>query len=280
MFSPARKVARQGGEMELVEVGQDEWRFFDVSITSEIMEEFYDALELRDAGRDREAESVINSVLADCPNHIDALHHLGLWLGEDGETLQSYALCLAAVGIGLHAMPPGFSWADSKLPWSDLDNRPFLRAYHCLGTWRMDQGLWDQAIEIFSRLLQVNPNDNQGARYLLPQCWFEKGDSAAVKEHCRKFPEDPGPEILYSNALALVLSGQEANAQESLAQCVRHLPLVAEELLRSSHPEPDRKYPDRITMGGADEAWEYWREFGAYWERSEKAMDLLRTVCG
>ena len=280
MFSPARRVTRQGGEMELVEGGQDEWRFSDASLTSEIMEQFYDALELREDGRDREAESLIKSVLADCPNHIDALHHLGLWLGEDGESLQSYALCLAAVGIGLHAMPPRFSWAHSKLPWSDLDNRPFLRAYHCLGTWRMDQGLWDQAIEIFSRLLRVNPNDNQGARYLLPQCWFEKGDSAAVIEHCRQFPEDPGPEILYSNALALVLSGQDAKAQESLAQCVQHLPLVAEELLRSSHPEPDRKYPGMITMGGADQAWEYWREFGAYWERSDKAMDLLRTVCG
>ena len=146
MFSPARKVARQGGEAELVEVGQDEWRFFDASLTSEVMEQFYDALELRDGGRDHEAETLINSILADCPNHIDALHHLGLWIGEDGETLQSYALCLAAVSIGLHAMPPGFSWAHSKLPWPDLDNRPFLRAYHCLGTWRMDQGKCDFAI--------------------------------------------------------------------------------------------------------------------------------------
>ena len=266
--------------MELVEVDQDEWRFSDASLTFEIMEQFHDALDLREGGRDHEAESLINSVLADCPNHIDALHHLGLWLGDEGDSLQSYALCLAAVSIGLHVMPPRFSWAHSKLPWSNLDNRPFLRAYHCLGTWRMDQRLWDQAIEIFSRLLQVNPNDNQGARYLLPQCWFEQGDSAAVVEHCSKFPEDPGPEILYSNALALVLSEQDAKAREALAQCVRSLPLVAEELLRSSHPEPDRKYPGLITMGGADQAWEYWREYGAYWERSEKAISLLRTAIG
>ena len=266
--------------MELIEVGQDVWRFSDSSLTSEVMEEFHDALELCEAGRGHEAESLISSVLVSCPNHIDALHHLGLWVAEEGETLQSYALCLAAVGIGLHAVPPGFSWATSKLPWSYLDNRPFLRAYQCLGTWRMDQRLWDQAIEIFSRLLQVNPNDNQGVRYLLPQCWFEKGDSAAVIEHCGKFPDDPGPEILYSKALALILSGQEGEARESLAQCVQRRPLVAEELLRSRHPEPDRKYPGLITLGGADEAWEYWREWGSYWKRSKKAMGLLREAKG
>ena len=264
--------------MELVEVDQDEWRFFDASLTSEIMEEFYDALDLRDAGQDREAEALLSSVLAACPNHIDALHHLGLWLGEEGEPLQSYALCQAAVGIGLHALPPRFSWAHSKLPWSDIDNRPFLRAYHSLGCWRLDQRLWDQAIEIFSRLLQVNPNDNQGARYLLPQCWFETDDTAALLEHCQRFPGDSGPEVLYSNALALVLSGQDAQARKALAECVRHLPLVAEELLMSSHPEPDRKDPDLITIGGADQAWEYWRTYGAYWERSNKAMDLLRAA--
>ena len=278
--SPVRNMTRLGDDMELIEVGQDEWHFSDSSLTSEIMDEFHDALNLREEGRDHEAESVISSVLTACPNHIDALHHLGLWLAEEGDALQSYALCLAAVGAGLHAVPPRFSWATSKLPWPDLDNRPFLRAYHCLGIWRMDQRLWDQAIEIFSRLLRVNPNDNQGARYLLPQCWFEKGDSAAVIELCRKFPEDPGPDLRYSNALALVLSGQEAKARESLAQCVQRRPLVAEELLRSSHPEPDRKHPGMITLGGADEAWEYWRNWGPYWERSEKAMDLLREASG
>ena len=266
--------------MKLIEIAENEWRFVDASLTFDFVEEFDEALNLRESGRSQEAESLMRALLDTCPNHIDALHHLGLWLGDEGQALQSYVLCQAAVAIGLHAIPPRFSWERSKLSWLELDNRPFLRAYHCLGIWRMDQGLWDQAIEIFTRLMRVNPNDNQGARYLLPRCWFEKKEFAAVAEHCRKFPDDVGPEILYSRALALAFLGQVAKARKSLIQCVELLPLVAEELLKSSHPEPYRKYPGMITLGGADQAWEYWRVWGRYWKQSEKAMGLLRAVSG
>ena len=53
------------------------------------------------------------------------------------------------------------------LLWSHIENRPFLRCLHgyALCLWRMER--LQEAQEAFERILTLNPNDNQGARF----CW-------------------------------------------------------------------------------------------------------------
>ena len=263
--------------MELVQVRGNEWVFRDPTLTSEIQDKFDIALEAYDDGYLDEAEELVRAIVEECPNHIDALHHLGLFLGEWGEPLDSYAYCQAAVCVGLQAIPSIFRWDGDRISWLELDNRPFLRAYHALALHRMAQGTWRDAIVILKRLLAVNPNDNQGARHLLPKCCFEVNDPAAVVEHCRRYPGDSMPEVLYSHALALALTKKKEEARALMKDCVQRLPLVAEELLSRAHPEPARE-PGSITLGGADQAWVYWKEHGRYWRKSRSAKTLLREA--
>lgn len=263
--------------MELVEVAENEWVFRDPALTHEIESRFNDALDAYDDGDHEEAEALIRAIVDECPTHIDALHHLGMFLhGRDA--LESYVYCQAAVSIGLQALPATFRWDTAKLSWLELDNRPFMRAYHTLAVHRMEQGAWQDAIVILKRLLAVNPGDNQGARCLLPQCWFELRDEEAVIELCERYAGDGMPEILYSKALALAIAKRVPEARTALATCLDRLPLVAKELLSRKHPEPDRTYPGSITLGGADQAWEYWKEYGRYWRKSRSAMALLREA--
>lgn len=51
--------------------------------------------------------------------------------------------------------------------WLDLDSRPYLRALHGKGCcyWRL--GRTAEARRVFAQMLRLNPNDNQGARFLL-----------------------------------------------------------------------------------------------------------------
>ena len=58
---------------------------------------------------------------------------------------------------------------DGLLPWGYIDNRPFLRCMHGYGLclWRL--GRLDDAARIFTRLLWLNPSDNQGARFLVEE---------------------------------------------------------------------------------------------------------------
>jgi tetratricopeptide (TPR) repeat protein len=51
--------------------------------------------------------------------------------------------------------------------WGDVDSRPFMRALHGRGLclWRL--GREDEARHLFAWMLELNPNDNQGIRFLL-----------------------------------------------------------------------------------------------------------------
>ena len=264
--------------MELIEQFENEWVFQDPTITPAIDDEFEEALEASRRGDHRAAERIARAVVRRCPNHVDALHHLAIWIKERTDIVTAYAFCQAAVSIGLHAIPPEFHWDRSRLTWGHLENRPFMRAYHNLAIHRMEQQAWEAAIEILSRLLAVNPNDNQGVRYELPGCWFETGNIAAVIEHCRRHDDDASPLMLYSNALAHVLADDTPAAQSALKHAILAQPLVAKELLADRHPEPQRSYPGTYTIGGRAEAWDYWKLNGEYWRRSDTATALLRRI--
>ncbi len=55
------------------------------------------------------------------------------------------------------------------LPWSHIDNRPFLRCMYGYGLclWRL--GRFGEARELFHRMLWLDPADNQGVRLLITQ---------------------------------------------------------------------------------------------------------------
>lgn len=265
--------------MELVERHQDEWVFYSPAITLDIEEEFDDALEVYYDQRDVDAaERIVREVLCKCPEHIDALHHLSIWTEARGDAVGGFAFCQAAVAVGLRAIPSDFQWNRSKLPWTHLSNRPFLRSYRGLALHAIQRQDWNNAITILSRLLAVDPGDNQGVRHELPGCWLETGNFSAVVYHCHRYRDEESPNIWYSLALALILAERVRDAQQVLLQAICFRPLVAREILADSHPEPNRKYAGAYTADGITEAWDYYNRCGKYWKRSATAMTLLRRL--
>ena len=78
--------------------------------------------------------------------------------------------------------------------------------------------------KIAGMLLAVNPNDNQGVRYILPKCWFETNNLAAIIEHGRLWPGGNGPDILYSKALALSIDKRMSEVRAAVQECVAARP--------------------------------------------------------
>jgi hypothetical protein len=67
------------------------------------------------------------------------------------------------------------------LAWGLIDNRPFLRCKQGYGLclWRLER--WEEAARVFERMLWMNPSDNQGIRFLLPdvrarETWVDEED--------------------------------------------------------------------------------------------------------
>ncbi|MBC7335573.1 MAG: tetratricopeptide repeat protein [Clostridia bacterium] len=100
---------------------------------------------------------------------LDAYVHLGRYHFADGRSEWATRLAAkcyrAAVAVGERSFPAGF---DGFLPWSWVDNRPFLRALHGLGLCHWRLGDLEGALEMFLRLLQLDPDDGIAARLLVP----------------------------------------------------------------------------------------------------------------
>ncbi len=73
--------------------------------------------------------------------------------------------------IGELSLGPDF---DGLLPWGYIDNRPFLRCMNGYGLclWRLQRFV--EAEHLFSRMLCLNPPDNQGVRFLIEEVRAKK----------------------------------------------------------------------------------------------------------
>jgi tetratricopeptide (TPR) repeat protein len=122
-----------------------------------------EAAERRESGDEAGARALLMEQLAADLRCLDAHAHLGnLEFDRWPEVaLRHYE---AGVRIGELSLGEGF---EGLLPWTLVDNRPFLRCLHGYGLclWRLGQP--DAARAVFERMLWLNPSDNQGARFLL-----------------------------------------------------------------------------------------------------------------
>lgn len=122
-----------------------------------------DAAELMEVGDRDGARKLLMEALAADLRCIDAHAHLGN-LEFDAWPKRAMAHYEVGVRIGELSLPAGF---DGLLDWGRIYNRPFLRCLHGYGLslWRL--GKLADAQQVFERILSLNPNDNQGARF----CW-------------------------------------------------------------------------------------------------------------
>jgi hypothetical protein len=146
---------RQAFEMEQVIPGADpdDWD----------MDPIVEASELKVAGERGAAEDILMKLLVRDLRCLDAHAHLGNF-AFDHDPKQAMRHYMVGSGIGALTLGPEF---DGVLPWGLTDNRPFLRCLHGLGLcfWRL--GEMKEAAKAFTRMLWLNPSDNQGARFNL-----------------------------------------------------------------------------------------------------------------
>jgi hypothetical protein len=124
----------------------------------------------------------------------------------------------------------------------------------------------------------MNPNDNQGNRALAVECNFQLGNPAAVLGICERYPNDALEQLVYGRALALFQLCRVPQAGKALRQAVRFYPLIAEELLKPRHRKPKGWSEERVTMGGQDQAYSYWKEQGKFWEQTPGALAWLQET--
>ncbi|MFC1982358.1 tetratricopeptide repeat protein [Chloroflexota bacterium] len=264
--------------LELSRVAPYEWEFVYPAIYYDLTNEFHKGCESYEEGNLDDAERIFRAVLAQMPNHIDAIHHLALVLSKRGMLTEARDLWEQNSRIGHKAFPQDFKLGRDRREWGWLENRPFLRCLHGLALVRYDDGEIEEALGLFQELLSLNPNDNQGVRAVAVQALFKLGRFEDALELTKQYPEDVIPEVLYGRALALFKLGQRQEASVALREAIGYIPLVAKELLKVKHHLPETAMLDAVTVGGADEAYYYWEHCGQFWEEDTEALEWLRKT--
>lgn len=263
--------------IEVVPFGESTWRYRYPTLDQAVRETFYEILDEWRAGApfdhvDRRFRQLIDAY----PEYIDARHHLAMLLGEMGRADEAHDLWERTVADAMACLPDAFRMGEDKMPWFELDNRPFLRAYHGLALDLANRGEVHQAYEMFHHILVMNPSDNQGARALAVEFAFYLERPTDVLDVCKRYPNDILPQILYGRSLAHYQLDHHEEAEVALSRAVDRLPKIAEELVKERHEKPETFREDRVTIGGDDEAYHYWIDNGPYWERIPGAIGWVR----
>ncbi len=124
-------------------------------------------IDMMDTGDWYGAVKHMKSLIQQDQRCLDAYAHLGTWYFEYGNphelnTAKNYYK--TGVAIGLKSIGDN---ANDVFPWGFIDNRPFFRCLHGLGLCFYRQNRPTEAFTIFSKMVWLNPSDNQGARFLI-----------------------------------------------------------------------------------------------------------------
>lgn len=143
--------------------------------------------------------------------------------------------------------PRGFFWAH-------LETRPFMRALHNLALVLWARGDREEAARLADRMLRLNPNDNQGIRYLALAWHPVLGNWPRVEKLLRKYRGEGSTEYLYAYCLNCV--HQDVGADEALDAAMAVNPHVPAMLLSPSPPLLDQTLTS-VAYGSEEEAATY-----------------------
>ena len=127
------------------------------------------------------------------------------------------------VKAGERALGPEAFEEETGEFWGILETRPYMRARAGLAGVLSALGERRQAIDHYRELLRLNPNDNQGNRYLLTHLLLQEVMDEELEELLSQYEEDTSAEWAYTRALwQFRREGASEKAAEALRSAFAH----------------------------------------------------------
>lgn len=160
--------------------------------------------------------------------------------------------------------------------WGVVVTRPYMRARSGLARALWELGKRDEAISHYRAMLELNPGDNQGIRYLLLQAYVESGSDGEAWRLLREHG-DNSVEFLFTKALLLFrMRGDTKIARQTLEKAAEANVHVLSYLL--GHKPLPRRIPDAASIGSEEEAVAYVADYADAWMDTPGMMDFVITV--
>jgi tetratricopeptide (TPR) repeat protein len=232
----------------------------------------YEALETEGKKKVKLAEQALK-ISADCA---DAY----VLLAEEKANSPREALQLYEAGVqaGERALGKEIFEKEAGHFWGIVETRPYMRAKLGVAQCLWALGRLEEAMSHFRELLRLNPNDNQGVRYLLASALLNLGKIDDLEELLGQYDESTADWLFTKALVAFVRQGDTDGSRMLLKKALEYNPHVASYIL--GEKKLPRILPDRVGFGDSSEAVSYAAEFSNGWHRTEGAVDWLATVTG
>ncbi|GFP31156.1 hypothetical protein HKBW3S44_00911 [Candidatus Hakubella thermalkaliphila] len=161
--------------------------------------------------------------------------------------------------------------------WGILETRPYMRARAGLAQCLWMLGERDQAIEHFTDMLRLNPNDNQGIRYILATYLLEEGKDEALEKLLAQYKDDCAAAWYYTWAIwTFRREGASKKANSRLREALKQNPFVPAYLL--SKKRLPKRLPQYIGFGDESEAVDYASGALEAWRKTPGALGWLEDI--
>lgn len=205
------------------------------------------------------------------PGCADAYVCLGQALGFEPDL--AMAMFTLGAMAGAAAIGPGGFEREAGHFWAAHETRPFMRAVEGLARTAWGIGEPGAAAGYYQQLIQMNPNDNQGARYPLMAIALEVGDHELSAALFRAY-DDRSAMWGFGKALdAFQRLGDSPESRAALSAAQAQNPFVTPYLTGAKEFPDDG--PSLYTSGSEEEAIECADLLANAWEGTEGAVAWL-----
>jgi tetratricopeptide (TPR) repeat protein len=199
-------------------------------------------------------------------------------LAENARTLdEALELYEEAVAAGERALgKQAFEEYEGHF-WGFLETRPYMRARQGLANILWTAGRHVAATEHYRDMLRLNPNDNQGMRYMLAHALLDAEQHHELHGLLKQYEKDPSADWAYAAALlAFREQGSTEHSRALLKQAAKtnkHVPVY----LTGAKRLP-RELPEYFSPGHENEAVGYVAQCLPCWRNTPGATTWIRTT--
>ena len=205
------------------------------------------------------------------PNNADAYNYLA---SIEKDIDKAILMFEKAIKAGEKTLGKRFFKEEKGYFWGMIETRPYMRAKAGLADCLYAKKEVDKAIEIYEEMLELNPNDNQGIRYLLSTLLLSKNDLTKFQQFIENSEEEDCAVWNYNYALFhFKKTGQTAKSNKELLKAYKSNEYVIDYML-GIKKMPD-ELPQYIGIGDENEAISYVNGAWSIWDKTPEALDWL-----
>jgi tetratricopeptide (TPR) repeat protein len=182
-----------------------------------------------------------------------------------------------AVAAGERSLGEKFVRENKGHFWRLIETRPWMRALEQLATDLVAAGMRADAIRVYEKMLELNPNDNQGARDPLLGLYLAVGDLAGAGKLLQSYDEDGSANFAWGRVLGRFLAGDRTGADQALIDALAANRFVA--LYMTERLPLPKGLPEMYEMGSAEEAVLCVVNLRAAWDAHRDAVFWLYDRC-